>query len=52
MSMFLNKMMLKDMFKLFRHDFLRAVLLLNSNLILHLTLLSLNKKNKYTLYGS
>jgi hypothetical protein len=38
MSIFLNKKMLKDMFDLFRHDFLSTVLLLNSNLILHLAL--------------
>jgi len=30
--------MLKDMCDLFRHDFLRRLLLLNSNLILHLAL--------------
>lgn len=37
MSIFLNKFMLKDKCNLFRHDFLSNVLLLNSNLILHLT---------------
>lgn len=48
MSIFLNKMMLKDMFDLFRHDFLSTVLLLNSNLILHLALRVINSKNKNT----
>jgi hypothetical protein len=38
MSIFLNKFMLKDKWKKFRHDFLSTVLLLNSNLILHLAL--------------
>jgi len=43
MSMFLNKIMLKDMFKLFRHDFFSTVLLLNPNLILHLALRVIKK---------
>jgi hypothetical protein len=38
MSIFLNKLMLKDNFTLIRHDFLSTVLLLNSKLILHLAL--------------
>jgi len=44
MSKFLNIFMLKDMTKLFRHGFLSNVLLLNSNLILHLALRVIQSK--------
>ncbi len=40
--------MLKDIYYLFRHDFLSNVILLSSNLILHLTLAVINSKNKNT----
>lgn len=53
MSMFLNKIMLKDMSKIFRHGFFRNVLLLNPNLILHLALkIELIRNIKNTIYGS
>jgi hypothetical protein len=44
MSIFLNKFMLKDKFDLFRHDFLSNVLLLSSNLIIHLALRVIHSK--------
>jgi hypothetical protein len=45
MSMFLNKILLKDMFKKFRHGFFRNVLLLNPNLIIHLALIQIRIRN-------